>query len=609
MIVGDAIVVFLFANLIIATIGADNSTDCNRLCGAGKSGNRVNYPFGFSDGCQIRLNCSSSGQISLAGFDVRRLTRDSIMINFSAKCNRSIQDIKKLFGDYYALTWQNELLLQNCSSLVSNCSVSASLLENRFKLKGGCDFNKAGGDNLSCYPEGDGGNGVLSYENVSRIGCKNVFSSIFVDSLSDGNSNVSLQFETIQLAWWLRGKCRCSENANCPSLPLADGASGYRCQCNDGFTGDGFADGEGCRPACDTSKYISGHCGGIRIAVLVGGIVAGASAVVAMAVICYFFWRHSYSMKGDTSANRLLSEAAGRSRVPLYPYKEIDRATNGFSEKQRLGTGAYGTVYAGILQNDECVAIKRIKHRDTDSVEQVMNEIELLSSVSHPNLVRLLGCCIEKGEQILVYEYVPNGTLAQHLQRERGGGIPWATRVTIATETALAIAYLHSAIKPPIYHRDIKSSNILLDFEYKSKVADFGLSRLGMPESSHVSTAPLGTLGYVDPEYHQNFYLSDKSDVYSFGVVLVEIITAMRVVDFSRPQSEVNLATLAVDRIGKGRVDEIIDPFIEANRDSRILLSVHKMAELAFRCLAHHGDMRPSMAEVADELQHIGLTG
>lgn len=329
--------------------------------------------------------------------------------------------------------------------------------------------------------------------------------------------------------------------------------------------------------------------------------------MTGLALICYCIRRRS-TLRNQLSAKRLLCQAAGNSSVPFYPYKEIERATCYFSEKQRLGTGAYGTVYAGKLHNDEWVAIKRFRYRDTDSIDQVMNEIKLLSSVSHPNLVRLLGCCIQEGEPILVYEFMPNGTLSQHLQRERGGGLPWTIRLTIAAETARAIAYLHSVMNPPIYHRDIKSSNILLDFNFKSKVADFGLSRLGMTESSHISTAPQGTPGYLDPQYHQYFHLSDKSDVYSFGVVLVEIITALKVVDFSRPHSEVNLAALAIDRIGRGCVDEIIDPYLEPNRDAWTLSSIHNVAELAFRCLAFHRDMRPTMTEVAEELEHIRVS-
>ncbi|KAL6012459.1 Wall-associated receptor kinase-like 14 [Asimina triloba] len=364
------------------------------------------------------------------------------------------------------------------------------------------------------------------------------------------------------------------------------------------------------RTDCNPSKYISGHCGrGAQIGVLIGGIVVGASLMATMAFLCSYVRRRSVSMRSQRIIKRLLSKAVGLPAVPFYSYQEIKRATEGFSETKRLGTGAYGIVYAGKLHNNEWVAVKRIRHQDNDTVEQVVNEIKLISSVRHPNLVRLLGCCIDRGEHVLVYEFMPNGTLAQHLQRERGSGLPWTTRLKIAVDTANAITHLHSAIDPPIYHRDIKSSNILLDYGFNTKVADFGLSRIGMPESSHISTAPQGTPGYLDPQYHQNFHLSDKSDVYSFGVVLVEIITAMKVVDFSRMHEEVNLAALAIDRIGRGYVDEIIDPYLEPNRDPWTLSSIHKVAELAFRCLAYHRDMRPSMMEVAAELERIKISG
>lgn len=317
-------------------------------------------------------------------------------------------------------------------------------------------------------------------------------------------------------------------------------------------------------------------------------------------IICLV--RRRYRAKLRLSTKRRVTEATGQCTIPVYSFREIERATNYFCDKQRLGTGAYGTVYAGKLQNHEWVAIKRIKRGD--SVEQVMNEIKLLSSISHPNLVRLLGCSIEDGEHVLVFEYMPNGTLCQHLHGERGEGLTWPVRLAIASETARAIAHLHSS-KPPIYHRDVKSSNILLDYNFKSKVADFGLSRLGMPENSHISTAPQGTPGYLDPQYHQDFRLSDKSDVYSFGVVLVEIITSLKAVDFNRTQGEVNLANLAIDRIGRGILDEIIDPFLESEKDEWTWSSIRKVAELAFCCLSFHWDLRPSMHEVADELEHI----
>ncbi|CAI9758770.1 unnamed protein product [Fraxinus pennsylvanica] len=542
------------------------------------------------------------------------------MVNVPVKCNRSIEELSKLFSRNYAMTNRNGLLLQNCSSHVGDCVIRSTMVKYHFSFDE-CDSPP---ENISCYSGGtDVGADFLNYRIVKeRVNCRILFTAIAMDLNENGNningpsgsSTVELNLQQAELGWWLEGFCNsssCHPKANCKNI-VNGNTKGFRCKCNPGYAGDGFRGfgAKGCwKGTCNFSKYMSGGCGRTRIGILIGGIVGGASLVVILALVCYCIKRHTRSLKSQTSAKRLLCEATGRTSFPFYPYKEIEKATNSFSENQRLGTGAYGTVYAGKLYNDEWVAIKKIRHRDRDSIEQVMNEIKLLSSVSHPNLVRLLGCCIDNDEQILVYEYMPNGTLSQHLQRERGSVLPWTVRLTIANETAHAIAHLHSAMDPPIYHRDIKSSNILLDYNFNSKVADFGLSRFGMTDDSHISTAPQGTPGYVDPQYHQNFHLSDKSDVYSFGVVLVEIITAKKAVDFSRPHCEINLAALALDRIGKGQVDEIIDPFLEPNRDAWTLSSVHKVAELAFRCLSFHRDMRPSMMEVADELDQIKLSG
>ncbi|CAI0554334.1 unnamed protein product [Linum tenue] len=536
--------------------------NCEQVCsGGGGGGGRVPYPFGFSSGCPIQLNCSA-GEIRIGEFRVQNITPDGVIVAVPAKCNRPLDSLSSLFGSNFAPAWRTSLLLQNCSggggrTGGGGCVIPTSSIQNQLNVSGGCDSRS---DNVTCYSVENTGAAVLSYGDVSATRCKFAFTAVALGSGSE-DPVVSLELQRAQLEWWLDGSCAenrtgsCSRLADCRDVSLGGGEgskSGFRCRCREGLVGDGFGRG-GCRKAsnCNPSKYMSGECGGTT---------------------------------------------------------DIERATNGFSDKQRLGTGAYGTVYSGKLHNDECVAIKKIRHRDTDSIDQVMNEIKLLSSVSHPNLVRLLGCCIESGEQILVYEFMPNGTLCQHLQRERGKGLPWPIRLAVATETANAIAYLHSAVNPPIYHRDIKSSNILLDYNFKSKVADFGLSRLGLTENSHVSTAPQGTPGYLDPQYHQYFHLSDKSDVYSFGVVLVEIITGLKVVDFSRPHSEVNLAALAIDRIGRGGVDDIIDPYLEPHRDAWTLSSIHNVAELAFRCLAFHRDMRPSMTEVAQELENIRLS-
>ncbi|KAL5819484.1 hypothetical protein ACOSQ4_023326 [Xanthoceras sorbifolium] len=604
-----ATIVFVLVFVVSSVKASDKHQHhlCNRTCGTGKAAKSVPFPFGFSDGCRIRVNCTDSTEhFSIGGFRVQNLTADNIFVDFPAECDRDVSTLHPLFGHNYAMTRNNSLLLQNCASRPNDCMIPRAMIEQRFDLKA-CNVHS---DNMTCYSPGNGGTGLLSFDDLNRSRCKFLFSSFAFNS--GGDSGVSLQFQRLELDWWLPGECNCSGNADCTRVKLAHNSSGFRCRCKEGFHGDGFAAGDGCKKTsgsdCNASNYIAGRCGGTRVGALVGGLVAGASLMAGLAVICYCVRRRTTSSRNMLSAKRLLYEAAGNSSVPFYPYKEIERATSGFDEKQRLGTGAYGTVYAGKLHSDEWVAIKRFRYRDPDSIDQVMNEIKLLSSVSHPNLVRLLGCCIEEGEPILVYEFMPNGTLCQHLQRERGIVLPWTIRLTIATETAKAIAHLHNAMNPPIYHRDIKSSNILLGYNFKSKVADFGLSRLGMTESSHISTAPQGTPGYLDPQYHQYFHLSDKSDVYSFGVVLVEIITALKVVDFTRPHSEVNLAALAIDRIGRGCIDEIIDPHLEPNRDAWTLSSIHSVAELAFRCLAFHHDMRPTMMEVAEELEHIRVS-
>ncbi|VVB08798.1 unnamed protein product [Arabis nemorensis] len=613
MVISHKLNLILFIIVIGGSICRVSSSNITQLCNGSCGSWNLPYPFGFAGGCPIRFHCSKTdGEAKIGDFLVQNVTEDSIFVGVQHNCTRRIEVMYPLFGDHYAPTSGNSFLMENCTKPTDGCSIKQRFLETQLKLKS-CDSN----GNLSCFSPDTNSSSTNATKYFSKIDLKNstcslLFSSIAFESVGT-HSGIALEFERVRLGWWLKGDCKnvtCAESANCTPVDTPDGGAGYRCSCIEGYQGDGFI--SPCRrvlPHCRGSRLMSGHCRS-NFGIILGGTVGGASLLVAGLALFFFCKRRrSTSLRSHLNAKRLLSEAAGNSSVAFFPYKDIEKATNGFSEKQRLGTGAYGTVYAGKLQNDEWVAIKRLRHRDSESVDQVMNEIKLLSSVSHPNLVRLLGCCIEQGDPVLVYEFMPNGTLSEHLQRERGSGLPWTVRLTVATQTAKAIAYLHSAMNPPIYHRDIKSSNILLDYDFNSKVADFGLSRLGMTENSHISTAPQGTPGYLDPQYHQCFHLSDKSDVYSFGVVLAEIITGLKVVDFTRPHTEINLAALAVDKIGSGCIDEIIDPVLDLNVDAWTLSSIHTVAELAFRCLAFHSDMRPTMTEVADELEQIRLSG
>ncbi|KAL5726525.1 hypothetical protein ACHQM5_009563 [Ranunculus cassubicifolius] len=234
-----------------------------------------------------------------------------------------------------------------------------------------------------------------------------------------------------------------------------------------------------------------------------------------------------------------------------------------------------------------------------------MNEIEILSLLHHQNLVSLYGCSSRHcRELLLVYEYVSNGTIADHIHGDRAKEnlLAWPIRMSIAIESADALAYLHAS---EIIHRDVKSNNILLDNNFHVKVADFGLSRLFPTDVTHVSTAPQGTPGYVDPEYYQCYQLNTKSDVYSFGVVLVELISSKTAVDIHRHRHDINLANMAVNRIQQGALHELLDPNLGYETDYEIKTMMTLVAELAFRCLQQEKDMRPYMTEVLEVLRGI----
>ncbi|KAL1824756.1 hypothetical protein ACET3Z_011534 [Daucus carota] len=262
------------------------------------------------------------------------------------------------------------------------------------------------------------------------------------------------------------------------------------------------------------------------------------------------------------------SEKAGTYMgIPTFSYSELEEATNNFDSNYELGNGGFGTVYKGKLRDGREVAVKRVYENSFKRVEQFMNEITILTGLRHPNLVVLYGSTSHECKVLLlVYEYIPNGTIADHLNRDSAqpGKLTWNTRMSIAIETASALLYLHVS---DVIHRDVKTTNILLDNSFRVKVADFGLSRLFPTNVTHVSTVPQGTPGYVDPEYYQCYQLTDKSDVYSFGVVLIELISSMPAVDISRHRHEINLANLAIKKIQGDALHELVDPTLGFESD------------------------------------------
>ncbi|XP_010248070.1 PREDICTED: wall-associated receptor kinase 5-like, partial [Nelumbo nucifera] len=283
--------------------------------------------------------------------------------------------------------------------------------------------------------------------------------------------------------------------------------------------------------------------------------------------------------------------------------EELKRATNNYDESRILGCGGYGTVYKGILPNNKIVAIKKSKIVDESQVEQFINEVVILSQINHKNVVKLLGCCLESEVPLLVYEFITNGTLSHHIHDEgHQSSISWDNRLRIATETASALAYMHSTASPPIFHRDVKPSNILLDDNYIAKVSDFGASRLVPLDQTQLTTLVQGTMGYLDPEYFQTSRLTEKSDVYSFGIVLAELLTGRKALEFNRPEKEKNLALYFITSMAEDNVLDILEERVvyEATMDQ-----LREITKLAKRCLNMTGEERPPMKEVATELDGL----
>ncbi|CAH8306513.1 unnamed protein product [Eruca vesicaria subsp. sativa] len=286
-----------------------------------------------------------------------------------------------------------------------------------------------------------------------------------------------------------------------------------------------------------------------------------------------------------------------------FTFEELKKCTDNFSEANDVGGGGYGKVYRGILPSGQLIAIKRAQQGSLQGGLEFKTEIELLSRVHHKNVVRLIGFCFDRGEQMLVYEYIPNGSLRDSLSGKTGIRLDWIRRLRIALGSGKGLAYLHELADPPIIHRDIKSNNILLDENLTAKVADFGLSKLvGDPEKTHVTTQVKGTMGYLDPEYYMTNQLTEKSDVYGFGVVMLELLTGKSPIEKGKyVVREVKM------KMNKSRslydLQELLDTTIIASSSN--LKGFEKYVDLALRCVEEEGVNRPSMGEVVKEIENI----
>ncbi|KAK6143461.1 hypothetical protein DH2020_023809 [Rehmannia glutinosa] len=297
-----------------------------------------------------------------------------------------------------------------------------------------------------------------------------------------------------------------------------------------------------------------------------------------------------------------------------FTYNDLASATNNFAQANLLGQGGFGYVHKGVLPNGKEIAVKSLKLNSGQGEREFQAEVDIISRVHHRHLVSLVGYCISGSQRMLVYEFVPNGTLEYHLHGAGRPTMDWPTRLKIALGSAKGFAYLHEDCHPRIIHRDIKAANILLDHNYEAKVADFGLAKLSSDTNTHVSTRIMGTFGseilstsfrsYLAPEYASSGKLTEKSDVYSYGIMLLELITGRRPIDINRDDDDDTLVDWARPILIKvtegGSYEELVDPRLEDNYDPQ---EMHRMVYSAAACIRQSARRRPKMSQIVRALE------
>ncbi|KAK7275581.1 hypothetical protein RIF29_16700 [Crotalaria pallida] len=434
----------------------------------------------------------------------------------------------------------------------------------------------------------------------------------------------------------------CMNNSFCDDKDLD---YGYRCRCKEGYEGNPYHP-DGCVDVdeCKTSKHTciselncintdgnytcfcpNGQSGngtekvGCYKDKKLTKVVIGVSVGV-LALSTGIFWlfyinqrrkliklrQKFFRRNGGVILQQHLSTIEESTQTfKVFTEEELKKATNNYDNSLIIGRGGYGTVFKGTLADNRIVAVKKSRVIDQSQIKPFINEVVVLSQINHRNVVKLLGCCLETEVPSLVYEFVNNGTLFEYLHNGRkASNMSWKTRLRIAAEAAGALSYLHSAASIPIIHRDVKSANILLDENYTAKVSDFGASRLVPLDQTELETVVQGTLGYLDPECMLTSQLTEKSDVYSFGVVLVELLTGEKALVFQRPEEKRSTAMYFLSCLKEGRLFEVLEVGLlnEENKEE-----IKEVAALTSKCLSLKGEERPSMKQVAMELEGMRL--
>ncbi|XP_034698801.1 probable serine/threonine-protein kinase PBL23 [Vitis riparia] len=316
-------------------------------------------------------------------------------------------------------------------------------------------------------------------------------------------------------------------------------------------------------------------------------------------------WKSAGTDKKGTLTKEILKAGNPKISAQVFTFRELATATSNFRAECLLGEGGFGRVYKGHINNQD-VAVKQLDRNGVQGNREFLAEVLMLSLVHHPNLVNLMGYCAEGDQRILVYEYMPNGSLENLLFDLPPNQEPldWITRMKIAEGAAKGLEFLHEGANPPVIYRDFKASNILLDEEFNPKLSDFGLAKLGPTGGQdHVSTRVMGTYGYCAPEYALTGKLTTKSDVYSFGVMFLEMITGRRVIDTTRPTEEQNLISWAAPLFrDKKKFTLMADPLLEGKYPVK---SLYQALAVAAMCLQEEASTRPLISDVVAALEFL----
>ncbi|KAI4355328.1 hypothetical protein L6164_004111 [Bauhinia variegata] len=567
---------------------------CNETCGK----LHLPFPFYLNNSCEsvsssFRLSCSNSSTLLLKigseSYPVREFLPDGVLVDFpgTSSCRQynDLNSFGKNFAgnDYFGVSLENVIGLYDCEDS-SLCKADCETID-----LPGCDGSGSGSLGC-CYPLSDHsiwhiGEGFSVF---SQFGCRG-FSSWAVsrDSIS-GKRGVKLEWAIPRNS----SKHVCAENADTVNATAIEG--GIRCVCQNGYVGDGFANGTGCLQSCikngqeayGSDCYLKRH-DQRKLVIIIG--VLGPVLIVASLMVLFFLLRKPARPGMFDSEQAYYHNTSFRKacRTRLFSGHELEEATNGFDEDKKLMHENNGTIYAGVLGDGSHVAVHQLKCEDEKDLIQVLSHIEVLSCIVHRNIACLLGCCVDSGyTPLVVYEYPANGTLEEHLHQSKGLNLSldWYRRLTIAAETASALAFLQYENTPPIFHHNLKSGCIFLDDDFSVKIAGFGLIKSNSRFGSHLYNN------------HEGIHVC-KNDVYDVGVVLLEIITG---------SNQLESPSIALQKIRAGKLEEIVDPLLYYHEQPHYRQEqIQIIADLATRCILFGGDGKLAMIDVARELVHI----